>query len=301
MDAKKIDVEDFAKALNMEILCYGKGEFTVTKADLHRPAIQLAGYFEHFAHDRVQLFGKQETGYMLSGTNENITSNLERYISSGIPAIIFTSGQNPPEILVEMATEHQIPVFMTRLSSTLAVRKISGYLNMRLAPEQLIHANLVEVFNVGIMIRGKSGLGKSELTLELIKRGHLMVADDALIIKKVSDNRIIGYAPETTKYLMEIRGLGIVNIRQIYGIASTLETKSVDIVMDMELFNFEEDYERLGFEEQTVELMGVNIPKFILPVHPSRDLAALVEITAMNHRLKNTGYSIEDEIRKRML
>lgn len=301
MNAKKIDVEEFAKALNMEIVCYGTGEFTITKADLHRPAIQLAGYFEYFAHDRVQLFGNEETGYILSGVNEDIKSNLERYFASGIPAIIFSSGLNPPDILLEMATECAVPVFRTKLSSTLAVRRVYGYLNMRLAPEQLIHANLVEVFNVGIIIRGKSGLGKSELTLELIKRGHLMVADDAVVIRKVSDTRIIGYAPETTKYLMEIRGQGIVNVRQIFGIASTLETKSVDIIMDMEYFGNEEDYERLGFEQETAELMGVKIPKFILPVQPGRDLAALVEVTALNHRLKTTGYSVEDEIRKRML
>jgi len=231
---------------------------------------------------------------------EEVDGRMDEFFSYKVPCLVICNGDPVPEMLMRKAKENGVPIFCCEESTSKTSHIVVDFLDNVLAPEEAIHANLLDVYNVGVMIRGESGMGKSELSLELIKRGHLLVADDMTVIRKVNSKRLVGYAPETTRNLIEIRGLGIMDVKQLYGMATVLERKSIDIVIDMEMWETGKMYDRLGFDRHYDTIMGVSVPHYVMPVRPGRNLAVVVEATAMDYRVKSAGFNIEEEINRRL-
>ena len=233
---KGVNVQTFAKYTHMQVAYAGRDWFNVPTSDLNRPAIQFAGYFQYFSADRVQIVGNQEMACLRTLRPEEVDGRMDEFFSYKVPCLVICNGDPVPEMLMRKAKENGVPIFCCEESTSKTSHIVVDFLDNVLAPEEAIHANLLDVYNVGVMIRGESGMGKSELSLELIKRGHLLVADDMTVIRKVNSKRLVGYAPETTRNLIEIRGLGIMDVKQLYGMATVLERKSIDIVIDMEMW-----------------------------------------------------------------
>ena len=297
---KGVNVQTFAKYTHMQVAYAGRDWFNVHTSDLNRPAIQFAGYFQYFSADRVQIVGNQEMACLRTLRPEEVDGRMDEFFSYKVPCIVICNGDPVPEMLMRKAKENGVPIFCCEESTSKTSHIVVDFLDNVLAPEEAIHANLLDVYNVGVMIRGESGMGKSELSLELIKRGHLLVADDMTVIRKVNSKRLVGYAPETTRNLIEIRGLGIMDVKQLYGMATVLERKSIDIVIDMEMWETGKMYDRLGFDRHYDTIMGVSVPHYVMPVRPGRNLAVVVEATAMDYRVKSAGFNIEEEINRRL-
>lgn len=297
---KKVDVSFFAQQIEAVCVAPGRGYFRVNCTDTNRPAMQLAGYFDHFADYRIQVFGNQEIGYMAELPTSLLEERLAKFFQFDIPCVIVCNGTQVHPAILRHAANNGVPVFSCTESTSVLVHKVVDCLDDVLAPEMQVHANLLDVYNVGVMIRGESGMGKSELALELLKRGHLLVADDVTVVKKVNEKRLIGYAPKATRHLIEIRGLGILDVKKLYGMAAVLDQKSIDVIIDMEMWDTEKGYERLGFDVNYDTLMGVQIPRYVMPVRPGRNLAVVVEATAMDFRMKKSGFKIEEEMEERL-
>ena len=293
---KLISVSEFEQGAELVCAYEGRGNITVSTSDINRPAMQFAGYYEHFSAERVQLFGNQEMGWMATLSAETLRERTETFFSYGIPCLVVCNGDKIPVWLWEAAMKAQVPMFTSENSTSTVVQYVVSFLDEMLAPELTVHANLVDVHNVGVLLRADSGMGKSELSLELIKRGHVLVADDVTVIRKTALKRLTGFAPEETRGLMEIRGLGIMDVRKVYGSAMVLDRKDLQIIIDKEMWDEQKSYDRLGFEIQYEKLLGVDIPRYVMPVRPGRNLAVVVEATAMDYRMKRSGFNIENEI-----
>lgn len=296
-----IQVDRLVKALNLEII-YSAESTTVDieTSDFNRPGLQLAGYFEYFAKDRIQVLGKVEMTYLESLDPELRKKRLDEYFQYEIPCVIISRKMHVPDYILEAARRYKRPVFRSELVTTSLIQKLISYIGSELAPKITRHGVLVDVYGVGILLTGESGIGKSETALELIKRGHRLVADDAVEIKKVSDNRLIGEAPELIRHFMEIRGIGIIDIKSMYGVGAVINSKSIDFVFSLEFWDNNKEYDRLGLVEEYTEILGVKIPKLVIPVRPGRSLAIVVEVAARNWRLKNMGYHAARELDKRL-
>lgn len=296
---KIIEVSEFVKKTGFVCAYEGRGHFPIYSSDINRPAMQFAGYFDHFGNQRIQLFGNQEMGYISQLSKEVLDKRLKQFFSYPIPCMVVCNGDEVPDWMMQYAKQYGVPIFKSERSASTIVHKTVDFLDDALAPEITLHANLIDVHNVGVMIRGESGMGKSELALELIKRGHVLVADDATVVRKTGPKQLEGYAPEASRGLIEIRGLGILDIRRIYGTATVLDRKQIQIVVDMEMWDQNKSYDRLGFDVQYETIMGVELPRYVMPVRPGRNLAVVIEATAMDYRMKRTGFNIEEEIMRR--
>jgi HPr kinase/phosphorylase len=293
---KVVAVSEFAKGADVEIAYEGRGNIVASSSDINRPAMQFVGYFEHFSSVRIQLFGHQEMGCIEQLSPETLKERVETFFSYNIPGCILCNGAEIPSWMMEAATRAEVPLFRSPRTTSSVVQYVVSYLDDLLAPEITVHGNFVDVHNVGVLLRGESGMGKSELSLELIKRGHVLVADDVTVLKKTALKRLTGTAPESTRGLIEIRGLGIMDVRRIYGSATVLDRKDLQIIVDMEMWDEQRNYDRLGFDTHTETVLGVEIPRYVMPVRPGRNLAVVVEATAMDYRLKRSGFDIEKEI-----
>lgn len=241
-----------------------------------------------------------EMYYLYGLSGDEVRARMEKFMSYGVPCIVCARGNMPPKELIESAREHGLPVFLSHQKTDDIGHRISNYLSRKLAPSMLTHGVLIDVFGVGILMRGESGLGKSETALEMIKQGHRLVADDVVRITRVASGRIVGTAPEATKYLIEVRGIGIVDVRYLFGVGSAVNEKSIDFIMDLEMFDPTAQYERIGAREKRTELLGVDIPTTVLPVSPGRNIAVVVEVAARNFLLKKLGYDTSGHFAKRM-
>lgn len=294
-----ITVNEFAQGAELVCAYEGRGSILVITSDINRPAMQFTGYFEHFSNERVQLFGNQEMGWIRTLPPETLADRVEKFFSEQIPCLVLCNGDAVPLWMMEAAKKVNVPIFISELTTSAAVQYVVSYLDDVLAEEITVHANLVDVHNVGVLLRAESGMGKSELSLELVKRGHVLVADDVTVLRKTALKRLTGYAPETTRGLLEIRGLGIMDVRKVYGSASVLDRKDLQIIIDMEMWDEEKSYDRLGFDKHYERILGVDIPRYVMPVRPGRNLAVVVEATAMDYRMKRSGFNIEKEIFER--
>ena len=268
--------------------------------DVNRPALQLSGYFEHFDCERVQIIGYVEYTFlekMADDKKEEIYSTL---LSYQIPCIIFCRNLPPEELFLKMAEKAGIPVFITEKKTSEFTSELIRWLNVQLAPCISIHGVLVDVYGVGVLIMGESGIGKSEAALELIKRGHRLVSDDVVEIRKVSDETLVGTAPDITRHFIELRGIGIVDVKTLFGVQSVRETQNIDLVITLEDWNKEKEYDRLGLEEEYTEFLGNKVVCHQLPIRPGRNLAIIVETAAINHRQKKMGYNAAQELYKRV-
>ncbi|MBQ8082103.1 MAG: HPr kinase/phosphorylase [Clostridia bacterium] len=296
-----ISANEFVKALSLTVLVPARKEgFNISSAELNRPGMQFSGYYEYFAYERPQVIGKVEMAYLDSLDDDLRYERLRKYFSYPIPCIIISRGMTPPREMVQLAQEHDVPIYGTNWVTTRLFVNAITYLNHELAPRSTVHGVLVDVYGIGVMLTGDSGVGKSEAALELVKRGHQLVADDVVDIRKVNDNRLTGEAPETIRHFMEIRGIGIIDIRAMFGVGAVLMSKSIDMVIHLELWEENKVYDRLGLNESYTTIMGVKVPEIVLPVRPGRNLAVVIEVAARNLSLKKLGYSAAHELDRRL-
>ena len=295
-----ISPESFAEALSLEVICPAPpSSMHINVADICRPGLQFAGYFEVFANERPQVIGKTEMAYLCSLSEQECDERLERYFSYRMPCIVIARGMTCPPALLAKAREHGVPIYSTQEETSAFTSRAISYMSEVLAPRTTRHGVLVEVFGVGVLITGESGVGKSECALELIKRGHLLVADDVVDIARVG-RKLRGESPEVVRDLMELRGIGIVDIKSIFGIGATMRRKSIDIIIHLEAWSPEKDYDRLGTQDKKMDILGICVPLIEIPVRPGRNLAIIVEIAARNWRLKSEGYDAVNELDRRL-
>lgn len=275
-------------------------EKKVMVPDINRPALQLTGFFEHFAYERVQLIGCVEYTFLENMEEDEKEKIYDMLLSYKIPCIIFCRNLKPDDSLIEKAKKANVPVFSTETPTSAFSAEIIRWLNVELAPCISIHGVLVDAYGVGVLIMGESGIGKSEAALELIKRGHRLVSDDVVEIRKVSDETLVGTAPDITRHFIELRGIGIVDVKMLYGVQSVRETQNIDLVITLEEWDRDKEYDRLGLEEQYTEFLGNKVVCHQLPIRPGRNLAIIVETAAINHRQKSMGYNAAQELYKRV-
>ena len=268
--------------------------------EINRPAIQLSGYFEHFATERVQILGYVEYTYLQSRSDEEKKPIYERFFSSNNPCVVYTSRTEPEPYALEMANKYDVPVFYSDKKTSNFMAAIIGWLNVQLAPRISIHGVLVDVYGEGVLIMGESGIGKSEAALELIKRGHRLVTDDVVEIHKVSDDTLVGRSPEITKHFIELRGIGIVDVKTLFGVECVKETQAIDMVIKLEDWDKDKEYDRLGLTEEYTEFLGNKVVCHSLPIRPGRNLAIIVETAAVNNRQKKMGYNAAQELYRRV-
>ena len=268
--------------------------------DINRPALQLSGYFEQFDSERVQIIGYVEYTFLEKLDMEKKKEVYKTLLSYKIPCIIFCRNLPPEQMLLDMAVEADVPIFITEKKTSAFTAEIIRWMNVQLAPCISIHGVLVDVYGVGVLIMGESGIGKSEAALELVKRGHRLVSDDVVEIKKVSDETLVGSAPDITRHFIELRGIGIVDVKTLFGVLSVRETQNIDLVITLEEWNKEKEYDRLGLEEQYTEFLGNKVVCHQLPIRPGRNLAVIVETAAINYRQKKMGYNAAQELYKRV-
>lgn len=290
---EKMDLKNLTPEVDMT-------EREVNVPDINRPALQLTGYFDHFDSDRVQIIGFVEYTYLQTLTYEKKMEMYDTFLSHPVPCVIFCRNLEPEPELLEKAVKHNIPIFRTAKQTSDFMAEIIRWMNVKLAPCISIHGVLVDVYGVGVLIMGESGIGKSEAALELIKRGHRLVTDDVVEIRKVSDDTLVGSAPDITRHFIELRGIGIVDVKSMFGVQSVRETQNIDLVITLEDWSREKEYDRLGLEEEYTEFLGNKVVCHSIPIRPGRNLAIIVESAAVNHRQKQMGYNAAQELYKRV-
>ena len=272
----------------------------ITQPDINRPALQLAGYFEHYESTRLQIIGYVEYSYMESLPKTKQKEVFEQLLSYPTPAIVFCRELQPNALFKKTAIKHGIPLLMTKKATSAFTAEIIRWLNVKLAPMISVHGVLVDVFGEGLLITGESGIGKSEAALELIKRGHRLVTDDVVEIRKVSDETLIGTAPDITKHFIELRGIGIVDVKSLFGVSSVKESQGIDLVIRLEEWDKDKDYDRLGLEEEYIEYLGNRVVCHNIPIRPGRNLSIICESAAINHRQKKMGYNAAQALYERV-
>lgn len=275
-------------------------ETEVHVPDVNRPSLQLAGFFDHFDSSRVQIIGNVENTYVQTLSKKRREEIFEKLLQHPIPCVVFCRNLEPEEGFREKAIKYGVPVFKTAKQTSDFTAEIIRWMNVKLAPCISIHGVLVDVYGVGVLIMGESGIGKSEAALELIKRGHRLVTDDVVEIRKVSDETLVGTAPDITKHFIELRGIGIVDVKSMFGVQSVRETQNIDLVITLEDWSRDKEYDRLGLEEEYTEFLGNKIVCHRIPIRPGRNLAIIVESAAVNHRQKQMGYNAAQELYKRV-
>ena len=273
----------------------------ILQPDINRPAIQLAGYFEHFEATRIQIIGFVEYSYMEGYmTEEQKDENYDRLLSLGLPCVVFCRELLPDEKFLATARKYGVPLLMTPKATSAFTAELIRWLNVQLAPCISIHGVLVDVYGEGVLITGESGIGKSEAALELIKRGHRLGSDDVVEIRKVSDVTLIGSAPDITKHFIELRGIGIIDVKALFGVSCVRDTQSIDLVIQLEDWDKDKEYDRLGLEEEYTEYLGNRVVCHRIPIRPGRSLAVICESAAVNHRQKKMGYNAAQELYNRV-
>lgn len=273
----------------------------ISRTDVNRPGLQMVGFFDYFDSSRVQIMGKVEFTYLEQFNAEMRADKIERLFSQQIPALIITRGlQIFPEML-EMAEKYNIPMLRSESATSAFMSALIAYLNVELAPRRTRHGVLVEVYGEGILIMGESGVGKSETAIELVKRGHRLVADDAVEIKRVSDNTLVGSSPEIIRHFVELRGIGIIDVKEIFGIGAVKDEENIDMIIHLEPWEDGKQYDRLGMVDEFTNIMGINVPSLTIPVKLGRNLAVIVEVASMNNRQKRMGYNAAVELNNRLM
>lgn len=271
-------------------------ETEITSVDVNRPALQLIGYFEHFDATNIQIIGQVEWAYLQTLPRERRIESFDLLFSKKIPLLIFARSFEPCDGCIEMAKKHGVPVAVTAEFTNDFIAALTASLHVHLGPQTTLHGVLVEVYGEGILLLGDSGIGKSETAIELVKRGHRLIADDAVDIQKVSAKTLVGSAPEMIRYFIELRGIGIIDVRRIFGMGSVKPTERVDLIVNLEKWEDGKPYDRLGAEDQTTTILEIQVPSLTIPVHPGRNLAVILEVAAMNNRNKRMGHNAAKEL-----
>ena len=272
----------------------------IMQPDINRPALQLAGYFEHFEATRLQVVGFVEYSYMNGLEEEKQIEIFEKLLNNPIPGIVFCRELHPNDLFRETAIKYSVPLLMSNKATSACMAEIIRWLNVQLAPCISIHGVLVDVYGEGVLITGESGIGKSEAALELVKRGHRLVTDDVVELRRVSADTLIGSAPNITKHFIELRGIGIIDVKSLFGAASVRDTQNIDLVIHLEDWDKDKEYDRLGMEEEYIEYLGNKVVCHNIPIRPGRNLAVICESAAINHRQKKMGYNAAQELYQRV-
>ena len=273
----------------------------VSSSDVNRPGLALAGFFDHFDHKRIQILGNAESVYLKNMSEELRRERLTAFFQRNPVAVVSSHGNKPDEMMTELASYFEVPLLYTEENTSDFMAALIAYLHVQLAPQITRHGVLVEVYGEGILITGDSGVGKSETAIELIKRGHRLIADDAVELRRVSAKAIVGTAPDILKYYIELRGIGIVDVRRLFGMGSVKETEKVDMIIHLEPWVQGKMYDRLGLDNDFTDIMGIQIPTTTIPVKPGRNLAIIFEIAAMNNRQKKMGYNTAEEFNQKLM
>lgn len=291
--ADKLHLKNFTEELNLE-------EHFVSMADVNRPALQLNGFYEHFEENRIQMIGMVEYAYMNNKPVEERAKIYQKLLSYDIPCLIFCRGFVPEQSLMDVAHERKIPILGTDRGTSEFMSELIFELNVLLAPCATIHGVLVDVYGEGLLITGESGIGKSEAALELVRRGHRLVADDVVEIRKTNAHTLMGCAPTITKHFIELRGIGIIDVKSLFGVESIKERQRIDFVIKLEDWKKENDYDRLGLEDEYMNILGIDVTCHSLPIRPGRNLAVICETAAVNYRQKKMGYNAAQELYRRV-
>ena len=275
-------------------------ESIIKHPEINRPALQLAGFFDHFDSERVQVLGNVENAYIETIDEETKKKTYDKLLSYKVPCVLYARGIKPDEDMLSYCLHYGVPCLGTERSTTYLTAELIRWLNVKLAPVISIHGVLVDVYGEGVLITGDSGIGKSEAALELVKRGHRLVSDDVVEIRKVSQQTLVGTAPDITKHFIELRGIGIIDVKALFGVLSVKDTQSIDLVIQLEDWVKNKDYDRLGLEDNYIEYLGNKVVCHVLPVRPGRNLAIIVETAAVNHRQKMMGYNAAQELYNRV-
>lgn len=297
VSVKKIVEKMNLKVLNPEVDIKSR---KVTIADVNRPALQLSGYFDYFDEKRVEIIGMVEYTYMQKLNEDQKLDVYQKFFSHNIPCVIFSRDLQPDENLLRIATEHETPLLSTDYGTSAFMAELIYYLGEALAPCISIHGVLVDVYGEGLLIMGESGIGKSEAALELIRRGHRLVSDDVVEIRRINEHTLVGTAPDITRYFIELRGVGIIDVKTLFGVECVKEKQNIDLVIKLEDWKKENEYDRLGLEEEYTEFLGNKVVCHSLPIRPGRNLAVICESAAVNHRQKKMGYNAAQELYRRV-
>lgn len=273
----------------------------VTCTRVNRPGLQMVGFYDHYEQARLQIIGKVENLFVSQLPKEERTRRLEDFFRSKPSGVIITTSIDVAADTVAIAEKYQVPILRTEERTSDFMAALIAYLNVQLGPRITRHGVLVEVYGEGILLLGDSGVGKSETAIELIKRGHRLIADDAVEIKKVSATTLVGQAPDLIRHYVELRGIGIVDVRRLFGMGAIKETEKIDLVINLEPWHQGKMYDRLGLEEETTNILGIEVPTILIPVSPGRNLSVVIEVAAMNNRQKRMGYNTAAEFNKRLM
>ncbi|KAB2332745.1 HPr(Ser) kinase/phosphatase [Bacillus mesophilum] len=286
----KVRTKEVIEKFNLELISGEEGiNRPITTTDISRPGIELAGFFDYYPAERIQLIGKTELTFTKKLNKSERAGRLERLCSDITPAIIVTREMEIPEELIEASEKEAVPLLRTKQKTTRFSSMLTNFLESKLAPTTAIHGVLVDIYGVGVLITGKSGVGKSETALELVKRGHRLVADDCVEIRQEDEDTLVGSSPELIEHLLEIRGLGIINVMTLFGAGAIRSYKKISLVMDLEIWDPKKQYDRLGLDEEKMKIIDTEVTRLTVPVRPGRNLAVIIEVAAMNFRLKKMG------------
>ncbi|SNT15937.1 Hpr(Ser) kinase/phosphatase [Anaerovirgula multivorans] len=298
---KYITVEKLVQDLELEELNHLQGESKkITTTELVRPGIQLGGFFDHFAYERIQIIGKVEHRFLSTLDEKTRRERFNRLFSYDIPCIIISRNLEPDKELMEAAERHQKKILRSSFNTTKLVSVLLNYLEDCLAPAVTLHGVLMDIYGIGTLITGKSGIGKSETAIELIKRGHLLVADDAVEVKRIGHEYLVGCAPEITRHMLEVRGIGIIDAKSLFGVGAIKNKSNIHMVVELEEWDPDKTYDRLGIDERHREILGMKIEEMVIPVKPARNIAVIIEVAARNHRLKYMGYNAAKAFSERL-
>ena len=290
---RKMDFKNLTPELDTE-------KIVVSHPDVNRPALQLTGFYDHFDNERVQMLGNVEIAYLSGLGKDRRIAMYDKLLSSKIPCLVFCRNLVPETEVLDLCNYYRVPCLLSQKPTSDTMAEVIRWLKAELAPRISIHGVLVDVFGEGVLIMGESGIGKSEAALELIKRGHRLVSDDVVEIRKVSEVTLVGTAPGITKYLIELRGIGIIDVKTLFGVESVKDTQSIDMVIKLEEWDKNKEYDRLGLEDQYTELLGNRVICHNIPIRPGRNLAVIVETAAINYRQKKMGYNAAQELYNRV-
>ena len=293
-----VSLKQIAEELSLEII-YTPSDFEkiyITNKDINRPALQLTGFYNYFNVEKIQVMGNTEVAYLAQMSSDEKTTTLDKLFSYKFPAMILCCNHEIPEEMIVAAKKYDVPLFRTPMDTSETMARAIAYLNVQLAERITRHGVLIEIYGEGVLIVGESGVGKSETAIELVKRGHRLIADDAVEIKKVSAISLVGSSPDNIRHFIELRGIGIVNARRLFGMGAVKLTEKIDLVIKLELWNPEKVYDRMGVDSEYASILGVKVPTMTIPVKPGRNLAVILEVAAMNNRQKKMGYNAAQEL-----
>ncbi len=298
----KIELDKVISEFSLEILNMPETEspIMISSAEVNRPGLQMAGYFEFFDKERIQIIGKSEESFLNRFTPEKAEKRLREWFSHKPVAVVICRNLQVNEVYSKIAEEYGVPLLRSVISTSEFEAALIAFLNLHLAPRITRHGVLVEVYGEGILLLGESGVGKSETAIELVKRGHRLIADDAVEIKRVSSKSLVGSAPDNIRHFIELRGIGIINASRIFGAGAVKLTEKIDLVINLEPWDINKTYDRMGLENQTTEILELKIPSLTIPVKPGRNLAVIIEVAAMNSRQKKLGYNAAEDLLKKL-